>query len=1019
MSFIPLRIQSAYSFRESLIRLPDLFRYAAALGHETLALTDRDSLFGGVTLFDLGAETGIRPILGSLLTLADGSSLTLLIADADGYANLSALISHRHLESPPDWERVAAHAGGLIALCGGTEGAVWRALDLDDRPAAEAAARRLKATFGDRAYLEAPHPEAELAAIARRVGLPVVACAPTRYLRRQDADLWLTAQRGWQRYPEEAPDYHLGLHAEWRDRFRDCPDALGLTYEVAARCTFRLPLGQVHLPCFPNTRNPVAKLRALCEAALIRRYGDAHAEARARLEHELTTITEMGFADYFLIQWDVARHARERGIPVGPGRGSGAGSLVAYLLRLSDVCPLKHALAFERFLNPGRRELPDLDLDLCWMRRDEAIAHVFDRYGAERVSRLATINTMGARAALRLAGGGLGMEDELVDRVAKAFGHRPIGMELQVSPAAQAFPWSREPYATWLATAYALEGLPDHVGMHPCGVVVTPGPLTHLVPLMRSADGTAIAQADKHTAERLGLLKMDLLGNRNLTILHDAAAAIAADTGAALDPETLPLDDPEAFALLRAGETLGLYQLESTGVQSMLRQFQPVDLEDMTAITSLYRPGPIEGGIRERYIERRHGREPVTYAHPCLEPILGHTYGTVLFQEQCMQLAVSFAGLSFGEADMLRRAIAKQKPREMEALRDRFLTGARALGRTEAAIAEVFTMIIRFGGYGFVKAHAAASQVVAIRQAYLKARWPVHYLAAVLDTGMGYYPPRVYLEDARRFGATLAGPCLNRSAVGYTVQSGPEGPVLRFGLEVVSEVGQGARAIVAEREAGGPFRSLADFLERVPLGRDAIANLIKAGAADGFGPTRSGLLWALGQHRTPRTPRPTAAPLLPGLFAAETAPAWPIATEDAATRRAYEQALIGIALTPLTGVLWPTLPGATPLPALQALEPGTTVTVWAEIVYSRRVRTRDGKGFVMFLILSDGLHHQAATLFHKTYTRVWRRLAWNEPRLITGQIEVIDGELHLMVQDVKEVKGGGAESHRRDGRAPA
>lgn len=994
--FVPLRIHSAYSFRESLVRLERLYARAVEMEIPAFALVDRDTLFGAVPVTQLAQSGGPRPILGSLLTLADGSSLTLLVENEQGYANLCRLLSHRHLEAPPDRATVAAHADGLMALSGGVEGAVARALAQGDHAGALEAADWLREAFGERAYLEVEKPGAQ-ANLARRAGLSRVAASPVRYLNATDAGLWRITQRGHRRAHDEQGAYHLPPPAEWAQCWEDDPEPSQRCLEIADRCRFALPLGRIHLPRFPGVDDPAARLAALCEAAMPGRYGPAPAPAvRARLAHELGVINAMGFADYFLIQDELASWCRAQGIALGPGRGSAAGSLVSYLLGLADVEPLSMNLSFERFLNEGRQELPDVDLDLCWLRRDEAIAHLYERYGTERTARLATITTLGPRGAIRLAGAGLGMEPERVDRLAKAAGYRGLARELTTSPTLQAVPWQEEPYRSLLTVALAVEGLPDHVGTHPCGVVVTPGPIQDLVPLQQGPDGGAIAMADKNHAEALGLLKMDLLGNRNLTILADAVARVNAETGLELDAGSLPLDDAEAFALLGSGKTLGIYQLESTGVQSLLRQYGPKNLEDMTAITSLYRPGPIEGGIKDAYVARRFGTEPVTYPHPCLEPVLRHTFGTVLFQEQVLEVGQVFAGLTAAEADGLRRAVSKLKRDEMARVGARFVEGARALGRSEHSIREVFDLVSKFAGYGFVKAHAAASQVVAIRQAYVKARWPIHYQAAVLSTGMGYYQPRVYIEDALRFGATLAGPCVQRSEVGYTAEPGG---VLRVGLGFVAEVGAGAERLVAARRER-PYSSFTDLRARAGLPKDALLSLVHSGACDGFGVPRAGLVWSLAEEATPKG----AGGLLPGLaLPTDAADAWPFADYDEATKTEQERAA--------TGLCWrsqrfPAMDGALPFRSLACRSPGNRVRVVAEVVHTRRARTKDGKAFVLFMILSDGWAHLPAVLFPEAYRRDHAQLREDGPLVFAGRIEFEGQEPLLQIEAISRFRFG-------------
>lgn len=737
-------------------------------------------------------------------------------------------------------------------------------------------------------------------------------------------------------------------------------------------------------------------LTYLCNQGLQARYREAErSRAEERMQYELDVIRQMGFVDYFLVTWDIVRFAREQGIALSP-RGSGAGCLVTYLLGMSEICPLQYRLCFERFLNPERREMPDLDIDFDWRRRDEVVDYCFERYGHDHVARIATHNTLGCRGAVRVAGAGLGSPPEVVDQMARLMPHWSGDNSIkevmgQVPELGDMFRRG-EPYRPLLQVANRLAGLPDHMGLHPCGIVISARPLTDIVPLEPSAKGPIVTQWEMNAVEAAGLLKLDLLGNRNLAILNDAVKRINERYGLSLVPEELPLDDEDAFKLLRTGRTLGIYQMESGGVQCLLRRFQPTDHEDIAAITSLYRPGPIEGGITPTYIARRQGKEPITYPDPCLEPLLGHTFGTILYQEQCLQVAHVFAGMSLGEADILRRAIAKRKRKEVTALRGRFLEGARRLGRDPAVAEHLFARLDSFGGYGFVKAHAVSCAAIAIREAYLKVRWPIEYLAAVLSTGMGYYPPRVYVEDARSFGATMAGPCINRSGDLYTVE---EGGILRVGLSFIKGIGLTAAQRIVEASGTLAFSSLEDFLERTRVSKAEAEPLIGVGALDILGEARPALYWRLVNR-----PKTVADRSTPRLIATPAAPPIPFICSDFSPRdkQSLEQELLGftIAIPEL-----PRVPGTTDILTIKTLPGGTRVQVIVDVLSTFGHRTRKKRELMSFLWLSDGRTHIQGVLFPPVFRTLRRQLRFDGSLLLTTVIDEQEGERILVIGEIQ------------------
>ncbi|MCG0239656.1 MAG: DNA polymerase III subunit alpha [Firmicutes bacterium] len=892
--FVHLHVHTEYSLLDGICRIEPLVEAAAALGQRALAITDHGALFGAVRFYQACRERGVKPILGCEVYLAPDPAaglggaagtppvsgpgpatgapepfhLVLLAENLTGYRNLMRLVSRPHLEGRPGLPAVTladleAHREGLIALSGCLRGPLARPLREGRAEEARRWAVRLREIFGpDRFFVELQDHGWEeerrvgraLVALARALGLQLVATNDVHYLtpgeaRLHDLVLAIGSGRTLQdphrlRFPTD--QYYLKSGAEMAARFAELPEALAATAAIAERCEVELPLGRALLPAYPlppGWSDPDAYLRHLCTEALPRRYPQgAGPEVRERLEHELSIIRSMGFAEYFLIVWDFVRAARERGILVGPGRGSGAGSLVAYLLGITGVDPLAHGLLFERFLNPERVDLPDLDIDFDHERRDEVIAYVAEKYGRDRVAQIITFGTMAARAAVRDVGRALGLPPGEVDRVARAI---PFGMDLatarQQVPELQQAAGRRE-LAELLDLAEALEGLPRHASTHAAGVVIAPGPLTDYVPLYRGADGTLVTQYDMEGLQAIGLLKMDFLGLRTLTVIDRAVQAIRArEPGFRL--EAIPLDDPATYAMLAAGQTLGVFQLEAGWVADVLRQLRPARFQDVVAVISLCRPGPMQ--YIPEYIARRETGP--RYPHPDLADILQETYGIMVYQEQVMQVAARMAGFSLGQADLLRRAVGKKKREELERYRDAFIAGAVARGYDRALAEQVYADILRFASYGFNKSHAVAYGLLAYQTAYLKRHYPVEFMAALLNSVMGSEEKvNTYVAECRRLGIPVLPPDILTGEAGFTPAYEGGRPVgIRFGLAAIKHVGAGAVAEIQAARARGPIRSLTDLLTRTEgryLSRRALEALIKAGACDSLGVPRAQLL---------------------------------------------------------------------------------------------------------------------------------------------------------------------------------
>ncbi|HIE08290.1 MAG TPA: DNA polymerase III subunit alpha [Armatimonadetes bacterium] len=881
--FVHLHVHSEYSPLDGACRISDLVNMAASYDMPALAITDHGALYGTVKFYKACKEAGIKPIIGCELCVTPGSRydrsgkpesflrhLVVLVENEKGWRNLIKLTTRAFLEGfyykpRADYELLAEHAEGLICLTSCLQGEVPQLIlqrRVDD---AELSIRRLQDIFGkENVYLEVMRVGMEeqevvnqaLFALSERTGAKLVATNDVHYLRPEDAeahDVLLCIQTGSKvdergRFRFRSQEFYFRSPEEMANLFRDRPDAIENTIEIAERCHLDIDFGSLYLPPFdipPEFPDHDAYLEHLCRQNLRKRFPKVTPEIEERLRYELKVIREKGFAPCFLVVWDLLREARQRGIPVGPGRGSAAGSLVAYLLEITHVDPLKHGLLFERFLNPERGDMPDIDLDFCDQRRDEVIAYVRQKYGEDRVAQIATFGTLASRAAVRDAGRALGVPLDFVDWLAKQI---PMGISL--AEAMEGIPELRKAYEEdqrarrLLDTALKIEGLVRHVSTHAAGVVISPMPLTERIPLQRSPGGGELptTQFDKDDIEALGLMKLDILGLRTLTVMRDTLELVKKTRKREVDLTSLPLNDPKAFALLRRGDTAGVFQLESAGMQRLLREASPDTFDELVAIIGLYRPGPLQSGMVEGYIQnKRRGR--VSSIHPAIDHILSETRGVVLYQEQVMQIASEIAGYSMAEADTLRRAVSKKKKEVIEEQRKVFIERAVERGIRREDAERIFGIIESFGSYGFNKSHSAVYALLAYWTAYLKANFPREFMAALLTSVQNNKEKlNKYVEECRRMGIEVYPPDVNKSGVDFTV----EGEGIRAGLAAIKNVGrQAAEAVVRARERLGPFKDLYDFCEKVDLkqvDKRAIEAMIKVGAFDGICVSRAGAI---------------------------------------------------------------------------------------------------------------------------------------------------------------------------------
>ena len=955
-SFVHLHLHTQFSLLDGANQIEPLVQQIKSFGQPAVAMTDHGNMFGAIEFYRKAKEVGVKPIIGCEAYMALGSRhakkdsglahndyyhLILLARNLTGYQNLIKLVSKAYLEGfyykpRMDKEILKEHHEGLIALSGCLSGEIPYLIGQKDMAGALAVAGEFQEIFGkEHFYLEVQAngldhqriANAGLVEIHKKLGIPLAGTNDCHYLKKEDArphELMLCLQTGKTlsdpaRMKFDTDQLYVKSTEEIAPAFSEFPGAVSNTCRIADSCDLELALNKTHLPQYkaPEGYTRESYVEHLAVEGLKARLSERPSSIPAavyeqRLREELLVICSMGFAGYFLIVWDIIRFARSRGIPVGPGRGSAAGSLVAYALRITDLDPLVYTLLFERFLNPERVSLPDIDMDFCMDRRGEVLNYVVEKYGSDHVAQIITFGTLGAKAAIRDVGRVLEMPYADADKVAKLV---PNQLNITLEQALDTEPRLRELVETdpkvreLMTIAQSLEGLARHASTHAAGVVISEGLLTDHVPLYKGANDEIVTQYSMGDVEKIGLVKFDFLGLKTLTMIRRAETLIndGRPDQPALHVDRLPFDDAKTFALLSSGKTTGIFQLESSGMRDLLTGFKPDRFEDIIAIIALYRPGPMD--LIPDFIKRKQGKIPIAYELPELEPILKDTYGVIVYQEQVMAIANRVAGFSLGQADILRRAMGKKKPEEMEKLRVKFLEGARQKKIADKKAEKLYELIQKFAGYGFNKSHAAAYAVVCYQTGYLKAHYPTEFMAALMTSDMGNQDKIVgYFTECRDLGIKVLGPDVNESQKNFAVVDG----AIRFGLAAIKNVGEGAvDSVLAIRADSGRFTSFFNFCQRVDLhkvNKRMLEGLIKAGAFDSLGAKRSQLMAMLdqavedgaaaqreremgqtnifGEALNGGSPHAHVEPVLPNL------PEW-----DQAQRLKYERELTGFYIT--------------------------------------------------------------------------------------------------------------------------
>ena len=898
-SFVHLHVHTEYSLLDGAIRIDRMLARAGELGMDAVAITDHGNMFGAVEFYDKAARAGIKPIIGSEVYVAPGNRkdrsprsdglpnayhLVLLVMNDEGYRNLSRLVTMGHLEGfyyhpRVDMEILKEYNAGLIALSACLKGSVPFLVNAGRVDAAKEEARRLATIFdNDRFYLEVQAnslPEQKevnmvLREISNDLSIPLVATNDCHYLNREDAeahDVLLCIQTGKtvndeKRLRFSSDDFYFKTEEEMKNAMPGFDDAIANTARVARLCRYEMEFGRYKYPRFhvsgDKDLNELLTEKAL-KGLSIRLEQKAEKEGvipdevikeyNRRLDFELHTLHDMGFAGYFLIVSDFIEYARKNNIPVGPGRGSAAGSLVAYCLNITNIDPIEYGLLFERFLNPQRISMPDIDIDFCINGRDDVIRYVSEKYGHENVGQIITFGSMKARAVIRDVGRALDIPLKDVDRIAKLVPEGPnVNLERAVKeePELRRLQKNDKSVERLLRISRVLEGMTRHASTHASGVVISDRPLVEYLPLFKGGKDEVMTQFTMDRIEQLGLIKFDFLGLKTLTVIKGALNLIKDTTGAEIDMDTVPLDDEAVYQLLGEGRTTGVFQLESSGMKDYLRKLRPEEFRDLVALVALYRPGPLGSNMVNDFIKRKHGEIDIDYFIPSLEPILKETYGVILYQEQVMKIAQSLAGYSMAEADELRKAMGKKKTEVMARHRDRFVDGAAENGISRKAAQQLFTLIEKFGGYGFNKSHSAAYAMIAYQTAYLKAHYPVQFMAALLTQDMGNQDKTIKnIAECREMGIEILPPDVNESMSDFSVADGR----IRFGLAAVKNVGlKAVEYIIEERKQNGPFHDLMDFCRRVggaKVNKRVLEGLIECGAMDFTGVYRSKLFAVL------------------------------------------------------------------------------------------------------------------------------------------------------------------------------
>ncbi|MFW5885163.1 MAG: DNA polymerase III subunit alpha [Patescibacteria group bacterium] len=1065
--FVHLHVHTHYSLLDGLTKIEDLVDKTEELGMEAVAITDHGVMYGAPEFYDKAVSKGIKPIIGCEFYLNPNGMekkqskaddirhhLVLLARNNTGYKNLMKLATEAHLKGfyyKPriDLQILEKYSEGLIGLSACVEGEIPSLIISKNYPEAKKRALEYQRILGEgNFYLEIQHiPNLEkqnianegLKKLSKETGIPLVATTDSHYVNPEDnefQDILLCIQTGKKvddtnRLSLKDIPLHFKTPEEMKKNFADTPEAIENTVKIAKRCNVEIEFGHTKLPRFdpPEGYTDCQYLRELCEQGLKEKYGEnITSEHRERMDYELDIISKMGFSSYFLIVQDFTNWAKKQNIIVGPGRGSAAGSIVAYLTGITNVDPIKYSLLFERFLNPDRVSMPDIDLDFADHRRDEVLTYVRKKYGYDHVAQIITFGTMAARAAIRDAGRVLGVEYNYCDKLSKMVpAFNTLNEALENSREILEEYNSNADAKKIIDAALSLEGIARHASVHACGVVITDKPVTEYSPLqyITGKEGTDEGIVTQYSAsskssyvEKIGLLKMDFLGLRNLTIIENALRVINKTTGDFIDIEKIFLEDEKTFELLQKGNTTGVFQLESSGMKSYLQKLKPNQFEDVIAMVALYRPGPMDW-IPD-FIDRKHGRKAVEYLHPKLEPILNNTYGVAIYQEQVMQIARDLAGFSLGEADILRKAMGKKIHELIQEQKEKFIQGAKKNGISEKMATEIFSFIEPFAGYGFNRSHAACYGLIGYQTAFLKAHYPAQFMAALLNSDKDDIDRiAIEIEEARAMGIEVLPPDVNESLIEFALIQDPTitkdentQSQIRFGLEAIKGVGHNiAEKIINERKRKGPFKDIIDLVERVndkDLNKKSLEALAMSGALDNLIERNKMLqnvetilnyaknyqknmasgqssLFSLGGESKIETPQ---------IKLEETRPA------PKAERLSWERALLGLYVSdhPLRGYQDYFKAKATAISDLSPEKAGQVLTIGGIITKLQKIYTRNNQ-IMYFATLEDGLGKIEALIFPKTVER--NRDLWEEEKivLLKGKLSDKDNELKLLCED--------------------
>ncbi|MEY4667359.1 MAG: polymerase alpha subunit [Pseudomonadota bacterium] len=1063
--FVHLHLHTQYSLLDGANKLKEVIAHAAQLGQPAIAMTDHGNMHGAVEFYYEAKKGGIKPIIGCELYVTPGSRherkmraqggagtchLTVLAANKTGYHNLCKLSSLAYKEGfyfkpRVDHELLERYSEGLIVLSGCLAGEVAQATMVDDYKGAKELVEFYARTFKDRYYLELqPHPiddqrkhNAAIMDLAQSVGVPLVATTDCHYLNRDDhfaQEVLMCISTGKtildpDRLRHEGFTLHLKTEREMIEEFENndrCTEAIRNSALIASQCDLSLESKTYYMPRYECAdERPLIEIMAqMAREGLTSReeslaalpgWGPAMKQQYLdRLEEEISLIGNMGFAGYFLVVADFIVWAKDHGIPVGPGRGSVAGSLVAYAMRITEVDPISNKLFFERFLNPERISMPDIDVDFCIHGREHVIKYVIEKYGKEKVSQIATFGTLKAKAAIKDVGRALGMSYAETDRIAQLVPAPRQGFDYPISEALKMEPKLAE-YAAGegrelIELAQKLEGLTRHSSTHAAGVVIGDRPLDELLPMMVDKDGNDVTQYSMTYVEKVGLVKFDFLGLKTLTVLHTACQIIKESRGVDIDLNALPLNDPKTYTLLCGGNTTGVFQLESSGITEMVVRLKPSCFDDIVAILALYRPGPLDAGMVDHYIERKHGREPISYLHPLMKDILMDTYGVILYQEQIMQLARALSGYSLGEADILRKAMGKKNPEEMAKQKTRFVEGAVAKGIPQRLADEIFQQMETFARYGFNRSHTAAYALVSFQTAYLKAHYGVEFMAALMTHDMEDTDKTFKnFNECRKQGIAVLPPNINESSASFTVRSGK----ILFGLEAVKGTGQKAvEAIVRARE-DGPFKDLEDLISRVDLNsvnKRVFENMVKSGAFDFSKVSRREMSDRLEDLLKVYASRKDVDPNQMNLFGAVapkpvvarravTIPEWPVNQ-----KLSFEREALGFYISghPLEKFKW----DLKRLGALSTADVKTKkakeVRVGGVITALKLKNTKKGDRYASFA-LEDWLGTIDSLVWPDTYRKIQHLIVPDEPVMVTGRADVTEERCVLVIDKMESL----------------